>query len=46
MKESRLKARRTKVMNNLKTKEFLTSYEKQALKKKSGLYIDARKRID
>ena len=45
MNESQLKARKTKVENNLKTKDLVVSYEKQALEKKNGLYPDTRKRI-
>ncbi len=46
MKESRLKARKTRIDNILKQKDHLTTYEKQSNKKKSGFYIDDRKRID
>ena len=47
MNESQLKARKTKVLNNLKHKKLVTSYEKQAIKKKSSkFYIDDRKRIE
>ena len=46
MKESREKARKTRIENILKQKDHLTTYEKQALKKKLGFYPDTRKRID
>ncbi len=46
MNESQIKARRTRIENILKQKDHLTTYEKQAIKKKSGFYIDDRTRID
>lgn len=46
MNESQKKARKTRIENILKQKDHLTTYEKQAIKKKSGFYIDDRKRID
>ena len=46
MNESQLKGRKTRIDNILKQKDHLTTYEKQAIKKKSGFYIDDRKRID
>ncbi len=46
MNESQKKARRTRIENILKQKDHLTTYEKQSIKKKSGFYIDDRKRID
>ena len=46
MNESQRKSRDTRINNILKQKDHLTTYEKQALKRKSGFYIDTRKRID
>lgn len=46
MNTAQLKARKTRIENILKKKDHLTTYEKQAIKKKSGFYIDIRKRID
>lgn len=46
MNKAQLKARKTRINNILKQKNHLTTYEKQAIKKKSGFYIDERKRID
>lgn len=46
MNESQKKARKTRIENILKQKDHLTTYEKQAIKKKAGFYIDDRKRID
>jgi len=46
MNEAQLKGRRTRINNILKQKDHLTTYEKQAIKRKSGFYIDTRKRID
>ncbi len=46
MNKSQLKARKTRIENNLKSKDLLTTYEKQALKKKTDFYIDTRRRID
>ena len=46
MNKSQLKARKTRIENNLKKKDLLTTYEKQALKKKTDFYIDTRRRID
>jgi len=45
MNKAQLKARKTKVENNLKNKDLLTTYEKQALKKKTDFYVDDRRRI-
>ena len=46
MNEAQLRGRRTRIENILKQKNHLTTYEKQAIRKKSGYYIDVRKRID
>ncbi len=46
MNKSQLKGRKTRIDNILKNKDHLTTYEKQAIKKKSGYYIDDRPRID
>ncbi len=46
MNESQLKARKTRIENILKQKDHLTTYEKQALKKKTDLHVDTRRRID
>jgi len=46
MNKAQLKSRKTRIENILKQKDHLTTYEKQAIKKKSGFYIDDRKRID
>lgn len=46
MNEAQLKGRKTRIENILKQKNHLTTYEKQAIKRKSGFYIDVRKRID
>ena len=46
MKESREKARKTRIENILKQKDHLTTYEKQAIKKKGSSYVDTRRRID
>ena len=45
MNEAQLKARKTKVENNLKNKDLLITYEKQALKRKNTKFIDSRKRV-
>ena len=46
MNESREKARKTRIENILKQKDHLTTYEKQAIKKKASSYVDTRRRID
>lgn len=45
MNESQLKARKTRIENILKKKDYLTTYEKQALKKNTDFYVDTRRRI-
>ena len=46
MNKSRQKARDTRFANHVKNNDLTPTYEKQAIKKKSGFYIDTRKRID
>jgi len=46
MNQSQIKARATRIENILKKKDHQTTYEKQAIKRKSGFYVDSRKRID
>jgi len=46
MNKARKAARETRLANHLKNDDLTPTYEKQALKKKSGFYIDERKRID
>lgn len=46
MKESYLRGRRTKIINNLKKTDQRTSYKKQADKQKLEGFIDTLKRID
>jgi len=46
MNESQLKARRKKVFSHMKNHDLTPTYEKQAIKKKAGFYVDDRKRID
>jgi len=45
MNAAQLKGRKTRIENILKQKNHLTTYEKQAIKKKK-FYVDDRKRID
>ena len=46
MNKSQLKARKTRIDNILKNKDYLTTYEKQAIKKKTSSYVDTIRRID
>jgi len=46
MKESHLRGRNTKIMNNLKKDDQRTSYKKQADKEKLEGFVDTLKRID
>jgi len=46
MNKARQKARDTRFANHVKNNDLTPTYEKQALKKKSGFNIDDKKRID
>jgi len=46
MNDAQRKSRETRFANHVKNDDLTPTYEKQALKKKSGFYTDERKRID